>query len=34
VDGAEWALAQNSGGILDDGDEAVAAVTILRRAGG
>ena len=34
VDGAEWALAQNSGGILDDGDEAVAAVTVLRRARG
>ncbi len=32
VDGARIALAQNSGGILDDGDEAVAAVTILSRA--
>jgi acetyl-CoA acetyltransferase len=32
VAGAQIALAQNSGGILDDGDEAVAAVTILSRA--
>jgi acetyl-CoA acetyltransferase len=32
VPGARVALAQNSGGILDDGDEAVAAVTILSRA--
>jgi len=32
VAGARTALAQNSGGILDDGDEAVAAVTILSRA--
>jgi acetyl-CoA acetyltransferase len=32
VPGASIALAQNSGGILDDGDEAVAAVTILTRA--
>lgn len=31
VPGAKIALAQNSGGILDDGDEAVAAVTILVR---
>jgi hypothetical protein len=31
VPGAKIALAQNSGGILDDGDEAVAAVTILSR---
>ena len=31
VAGARTALAQNSGGILDDGDEAVAAVTILSR---
>lgn len=31
VEGARWALAQNSGGILDLGDEAVAAVTVLRR---
>jgi acetyl-CoA acetyltransferase len=29
VPGARIALAQNSGGILDDGDEAVAAITIL-----
>jgi acetyl-CoA acyltransferase len=34
VAGASTALAQNSGGILDDGDEAVAAVTILSRAPG
>jgi acetyl-CoA acyltransferase len=33
VDGARVALAQNSGGILDDGDEAVATVTILSRGG-
>jgi acetyl-CoA acetyltransferase len=33
VDGAMIALAQNSGGILDAGDEAVATVTILRRGG-
>jgi acetyl-CoA acetyltransferase len=32
VGGARIALAQNSGGILDDGDEAVATVTILSRA--
>jgi acetyl-CoA acetyltransferase len=32
VPGARIALAQNSGGILDDGDEAVAAVTILIQA--
>jgi acetyl-CoA acetyltransferase len=32
VPDVEYAVAQNSGGILDDGDEAVAAVTILRRA--
>ncbi len=32
VAGARTALAQNSGGILDDGDEAAAAVTILSRA--
>jgi acetyl-CoA acetyltransferase len=32
VPGARIALAQNSGGILDDGDEAVAAVTILTQA--
>jgi acetyl-CoA acetyltransferase len=31
VPGARTALAQNSGGILDHGDEAVAAVTILSR---
>jgi acetyl-CoA acetyltransferase len=31
VPGARVALAQNSGGILDRGDEAVAAVTILSR---
>jgi acetyl-CoA acetyltransferase len=31
VEGARIALAQNSGGILDRGDEAVAAVTVLRR---
>ena len=29
--GARLALAENSGGILDRGDEAVAAVTVLRR---
>jgi acetyl-CoA acyltransferase len=33
VPGARIALAQNSGGILDDGDEAVAAVTILSSPG-
>jgi acetyl-CoA acetyltransferase len=32
VSGARIALAQNSGGILDDGDEAVATVTILQAA--
>jgi acetyl-CoA acetyltransferase len=32
VANARTGLAQNSGGILDDGDEAVAAVTILTRA--
>jgi len=31
VEGARVALAQNGGGILDDGDEAVAVVTILSR---
>jgi len=32
VPGVRIALAQNSGGILDGGDEAVAAVTIPTRA--
>lgn len=31
VDGARIALAQNAGGILDDGNEAVACVTILEK---
>jgi acetyl-CoA acetyltransferase len=31
VEGARVALAQNGGGILDDGDEAVAVITILSR---
>lgn len=33
VEGARVALAQNSGGILDNLDEAVAAVTVLSRVG-
>ena len=33
VSGAQLALAQNSGGILDRGDEAVAVVTILSQEG-